>query len=101
MYNIYYNPEKFGLKVVAEIDYSSGCYQFDLRIVWEDNNGNLLTARDSGCSWPQQFESVGLNDLEKVSYKNLEDESKGKEFSGGVDFLEKVRKAIGRKKGYK
>jgi len=50
MYNIYYNPEKFGLKVVAEIDYSSGCYQFDLRIVWEDNNGNLLTARDSGCS---------------------------------------------------
>jgi hypothetical protein len=51
MNNIYYNPEKFGLEIVGEVDFSSGYYEFDLRVVWRKKGTKiLLTARDSGCS---------------------------------------------------
>lgn len=55
--NVYYHPEFHGLTTVAEIDYSDGDYQFDLRVVWADGEGRLWTARDSGCSCPSPFES--------------------------------------------
>lgn len=64
---LYYSPEKFGLDVVAEIDYSDGCYQFDLRVVWQSDDGRLWTARDSGCSCPVPFEDMGRDDLEEVT----------------------------------
>lgn len=31
--NIYYDPEKFGLTTVGEIDWSTGSYEFDLTVV--------------------------------------------------------------------
>ena len=49
-HNIYYSPEKFGLTQIASIDYSTGSYEFDDRIVWQDASGKLWTDRDSGCS---------------------------------------------------
>ena len=57
MPNIYYEPEAFGLQEVAEIDYSTGSYEFDTRVVWKVK-GHLIfyTARDSGCSCPTPFE---------------------------------------------
>jgi len=73
--NIYYNPEKYGLTTVAEIDYSDGCYQFDIRIVWQDRNGKLWTARDSGCSCPSPFENDSLHTLEKYSYRAVRSEA--------------------------
>lgn len=76
MPNAYYEPEKLGLKVVAEIEYSDGCYQFDTRVVWKHvPTGNLYTARDCGCSCPTPFEDYNsLESLERFNLRELEDE---------------------------
>ena len=63
---IYYSPEKFGLKQIAELDFSSGCYEFDLTVVWQDGDGRLWYGDDSGCSCPAPFEGTGLNDLTPI-----------------------------------
>lgn len=102
--NLYYSPEAFGLTPVAEIDWSSGSYEFDLRVVWRDSNGNFYTARDSGCSCPSPFEDFsGLPELDRLDLVALEAEAR----QGGstyrnertpgevMDFLAKVRSAVG------
>jgi hypothetical protein len=64
MPNAYYEPEKLGLTIFAEIEYSSRCYEFDTRVVWENEEGILFTARDSGCSCPTPFENFNsISDL--------------------------------------
>src|SRR5690242_3012458 len=70
--NVYNNPSAYNLTLIAEIDYSSGSYEFDLRVVWKDNQGNFWTARDSGCSCPSPFEDFnGLPDLDKLDLASL------------------------------
>lgn len=67
MSNIYDDPEKFGLAIVGEVEFSSGAYEFDTSVVWRDaDTGDLFYADDSGCSCPIPFEGVGRNDLQKV-----------------------------------
>lgn len=73
--NVYYSPEKWGLSVVAEIDYSSGSYEFDYRVVWKDDTGKLWTARDSGCSCPTPFDEChSLDDLDVFRWEDIEAE---------------------------
>jgi hypothetical protein len=61
---IYSSPEKYGLELVGEVDYSDGNYHFDLTIVLRDvATGALFYADDSGCSCPMPFENVGRPDL--------------------------------------
>lgn len=74
--NVYYHPEKHGLTVVAEIDWSSGSYEFDTRVVWKHKDGRLFTGRDSGCSCPTPFESVAsIEGLERLDVRALEAEA--------------------------
>ena len=68
MRNVYYDPQDYGLQEVAEISYTDGAYEFDLRVVWgHKETGKLYTARDSGCSCPSPFEDYrsleALDDL--------------------------------------
>jgi hypothetical protein len=70
--NVYSNPEKHKLKIVAELEYSSGSYEFDTRVVWQGEDGRLWTARDSGCSCPTPFE--GTEELDRCFIKDLEGE---------------------------
>jgi len=79
--NIYYNPDAFGLSVVAEIEYSSGYYQFDTRVVWKDKAGKLWTARDSGCSCPTPFEDYHLGNISPLDLRELISECRA-ELSG-------------------
>lgn len=65
--DVYYTPEKFGLEIVGDVDYSSGAYEFALLVVWKDESGQLYYAEDSGCSCPSPFEGVGLRDLTKAT----------------------------------
>jgi hypothetical protein len=65
--NIYYNPEKFGLEVFAEFEFSDRFYQFDTRVVWKDREGQLWTARDSGCSCPIPFEDYHLGNIDRLT----------------------------------
>lgn len=60
----YYQPEKFGLEIVATHD-QPRCYDFDLFVVWKDINDDLYWAYDSGCSCPSPFENyTAVSDLE-------------------------------------
>lgn len=66
MPNIYYDPEKFGLSIVGEVEFSNDSYEFDTTVVWRDKNGTLYCASDSGCSCPSPFEDLGIADLTKI-----------------------------------
>jgi len=99
-HNIYYNPEKHGLTVVAEIEYSSGEYEFDTRVVWRDASGKLYTARDSGCSCPTPFEEVTMQEADSFSYDAIHSEVMNEDHYGYVseeqkqEFLRDVRAAM-------
>ena len=99
--DVYSQPEKFGLKLVAEIDYSDKDYQFDTRAVWLHESGKLYTARDSGCSCPSPFEDyTSLEKLDIVNIVELERETQEKRSAQKVyvsarevnEFLRKVRR---------
>lgn len=65
--DVYYNPEHFGLQIVYERNFSRASYEFDIRVVWKDDQGFLYTARDAGCSCPSPFENyTSIHDLERV-----------------------------------
>lgn len=99
--SIYYAPEKYELIPVAEIDYSSGSYEFDLRVVWRhDLTKTLLTARDSGCSCPSPFDEYDVTRLDVMDFKKLERELEQELRDGGyinenqaLDFLNAIRNA--------
>lgn len=103
MSNIYYNPEHFGLEIVAQIEYSSGCYEFDTRVVWKQKSSRkCFTARDSGCSCPTPFEDYHMGNIEPLNFQALRQEVNGeltKEWDSNItaeqaqDFLAKVRAA--------
>ncbi len=62
--NLYSNPEKSGLKIVGQVDFSSGSYEFDYLVVWQDvETGDTYYASDSGCSCPSPFENLEREDL--------------------------------------
>jgi hypothetical protein len=64
---MYYDPEKFGLTTIGEIDWSSGSYEFNLTVVWKRNaDGTFVYCEDSGCSCPSPFEDEGVDDLREI-----------------------------------
>jgi hypothetical protein len=65
--DVYYNPEKFGLTIIGDVD-TAGSYEFYMLAVWQrDEDGALFWQTDSGCSCPSPFEDVysveGLNPI--------------------------------------
>lgn len=70
--NVYYHPEKSGLTTTGEVDFSSGCYEFDYTVVWRDASGQLYYADDSGCSCPSPFETTGMDDLTPCTLADLQ-----------------------------
>lgn len=73
--DVHYDPEAFGLTVIDSIDYSSGNYEFDIRIVWKHTSGKFYTARDSGCSCPSPFEGyTSLDKLDELNFEELKKE---------------------------
>jgi hypothetical protein len=69
MANIYYNPKKFGLKIVDFIDVGRS-YEFDITIIFEKEDGSLWWLSDAGCSCPVPFEDLGVDDL--IPYRHDE-----------------------------
>ena len=63
--NVYYDPEKFGLTVIGEIDVGAS-YEFDMVAFWKGADGCVYAASDSGCSCPSPFQSTGMDDLERI-----------------------------------
>lgn len=64
MVNMYDNPERFGLEIVAIVDWISGGYEYDMTVLWRhQDSGNLYWGDYSGCSCFSPFEGEGLTDL--------------------------------------
>lgn len=57
--NVYYSPENLGLTVFGQVD-DGADYEFDIFAVWQDANGTLYWAADSGCSCPCPFEDYNI-----------------------------------------
>jgi len=101
--NIYYNPEKYNLVTVAEIEYSDHMYQFDTRVVWQDTSTRKLwTMRDSGCSCPTPFEDYSRDNIDRFSYAEIYSEVMSEvnskwsntTMSEGQSFLETLRNVM-------
>lgn len=101
-YNDPYNsPKKFGLEIVGETDWSSGCYEFDLTVVWKDAEGNFYWDDDAGCSCPSPFENLHkveqLNKgtwIEAINWiKSRAAEPYVYNANAGIELIEKIVKA--------
>ena len=58
MPNVYYNPEKFDLEIVACLDEDNLSYEYNTFIVLcHRPSGRLFYADDQGCSCPTPFEN--------------------------------------------
>lgn len=56
--DLYYNPEKFGLRTVGEVEWEGASYEFHLTAVWyHEGEQRFYWASDSGCSCPSPFET--------------------------------------------
>lgn len=69
-YDVYSDPQVFGLTPVVEFDLEVPDYSFDLLVVWYSfSTGKYYWGTDSGCSCPSPFENcsiaVGSGDSEE------------------------------------
>jgi hypothetical protein len=63
--DLYNQPEKFGMKIIGDIDWDMEAYEFNMTVVLVDpSTGQFYTIDDSGCSCPSPFEKhTSRNDL--------------------------------------
>ena len=103
--NVYYNPEKSGLKIFGSISEENLCYEFNDLIVLQDKESKkLFWAADSGCSCPTPFETYyfrsakdnNLQVINKTNYRNFEATVNNfpAAASGRNKLLNKVRKYL-------
>lgn len=99
MSNIYYNPEDHGLEIIAELENSDGCYEFDTHLVFRHTkSGKLYYAHDSGCSCPTPFEDFhSIDDMEEVSDSFSMGSVKYCTIGEVKDFERKIREALPKK----
>lgn len=66
--DIYYQPEKFGIKPIGEVEWDDESYQFNFTVVWQSltDPAVFYWATDSGCSCPAPFEDFTGLDYEEV-----------------------------------
>jgi hypothetical protein len=98
--NPYFYPEKLGLQIVAELQFSYDSHDYDLRVVWKKlDTGKLFTARDSGNSATIRFDEYqSISKLSRLNFDELRREvlgDKSGNFSpeAAQEFLKKARDA--------
>ena len=71
--DVYFQPEKFGLKIIGHIEDPEAYYSFDDLVVWQHEDGRLFYAQDSGCSCPSPFEDfTSLESLTLITNETWE-----------------------------
>jgi hypothetical protein len=99
--DVYYNPEKFGLKTVGEIEWNGNAYEFYITVIWKNDAGEYFMATDSGCSCPSPFEDFtsvesleGPFDKEAVKYHLRERMSAQTDTSWAEKSVGELRKEV-------
>lgn len=65
--NPYYYPENSNLKIVGVVEWREPNYDFDMTVVWQDEQGLFLMDSDTGCSCPSPFEDTDPATLTRMS----------------------------------
>ena len=66
-------PEEWDLEIIAELEDSTGCYEFDTHLAFKHKDGRVFYAHSSGCSCPDPFEEYdGIESLDPVTKENFE-----------------------------
>lgn len=91
-YNPYYDPEKCGLEILEDIDYS-GSYEYDKLVIWKKLDGSTIWYDiDSGCSCPSPFDNSDhghdLIQITKDTFYNFQEALKN---HSGVELGEYMR----------
>ena len=101
MYELYGEPSKVGLEIVAELD-TGGSYEFNKVVVWRRKlDGAYLWLADSGCSCPSPFEDYGVDALKPLTdWRDAALEAavvNASQYQGqseAIDFRTKVRRLL-------
>ena len=79
--DVYSSPERYGLRILDEIDDPEASYSFDMLVVWQHEDGRLFWGGDSGCSCPSPFEGQdsidNLTEITEDSWSEFEEAVKG------------------------
>lgn len=94
----YYNdpvnsPEKYGLELVGQVEWSSGYYEFDTTAVLKNADGRFCYAEDSGCSCPTPFGGQGEGDLTWVTPQELQAHLESRNKENSTEYREVSRDA--------
>lgn len=85
--DLWHNPEKFGLTIVGDIEWSEPCYSFNTTVVSVDDKGTYYVYSDSGCSCPSPFESfTTLESADLITTNVREVIAKLEEYLGTNDY---------------
>ena len=84
---MYYDPEKFGLKIFGMVEEEELSYEFNMFVVWENlETHQLYYDHDSGCSCPSPFEESTLENVNRITKSNVgEFETSINEWNRGYD----------------
>ena len=100
--DVYSNPGKHGLEIIAEINDEDASYSFNDIVVWKHvASGAFYYAQDSGCSCPSPFEEYqSVTDLTRFfSVHELEGMMDSESYvtrslDSRIEFLRKVHDAM-------
>jgi hypothetical protein len=103
--DVYDSPEKFGLKIIDQLDERDLSYMFNMVVAWKhEESGKVYVARDSGCSCPSPFEDcTSLDKLDEITKESFEElrkellsEDEGFNIADVKGFLNEVEAALER-----
>lgn len=70
--DVYYDPQKFGLTLVGEVDFIE-CYEYDIVALWRHEDGTHYWGASSGCSCNSPFDEYDSTDkLETGTFFDFE-----------------------------
>jgi len=90
--DLYYQPEKFGITPVGEVDWDDESCSFNITVVWQSKEDPQVFywAQDSGCSCPAPFE--GFTSLAGDGFYSVETGSKKDVIAHLLEELARVKK---------
>ena|SRR6266487_1360075 len=97
--NVYYNPDKCGLTLIAKVEEALS-WEYDMVIAVRDNESDkLYVVHDSGCSCPTPFEDVSsFSDMTEIrsvaDAQSFVNSYKSYDVADKLAFFRKIQEAL-------